>query len=125
MLPRLFRLLRGVRVGGPLSVVRLSSMLEHTVTPGAELTHGMVQLLLLLSFVGAMLASVRQKIISSVRACQCCHGYGIQRWVPAQDAAEAQIACQHQAAHEPGSGKQVYAVQWQWYHWVGGQVDTH
>ena len=86
LLSRLFRVLRTVRVGGPFSVVRTLRSAAHRLALPAAAAPLLVpslllvlQVLLLLSVVGAMLASVRQKIISSVRACQCCHGYGIQR----------------------------------------------
>ena len=74
----LTRLVRTVRIGGPLSLVRAVTV-QYQLRPCTDDSRPVPQLLLLVSLLGATLATVRQKIISSVRACQCCHGYGIQR----------------------------------------------
>ena len=78
-------LARAIRINGPLSVVgvpvrkRLAGLLKLLET--LIFTQCLsVQFVVLLSVLGATLAGVRQKIVNTVRACQCCHGYGIQRW---------------------------------------------
>ena len=79
------RLTRLVRFNGPLSMVCTTFLafivFNHRLIfqifcaePGK-----MLQFVVLLSVLGATLATVRQKMINTVRACGCCHGYGIQR----------------------------------------------
>ena len=38
-----------------------------------------LQVLLMLGLLGAGVARVRHKIITDVRSCKCCYGYGIER----------------------------------------------